>query len=70
MAKNEGTRRIIVAGKLIMLVGVTLGVIAALLLLGTSGVLVAGMIAFNVVALGGVVWIAGWIIKGFIEPDA
>jgi hypothetical protein len=65
MARNEGVRRIMTTGKVIMLIGVTLGVA-----LGLMAYLVWGITtALYVAALGGLVWAAGWIVQGFIQAD-
>jgi hypothetical protein len=75
MAKKEGVRRIVMTGKLIVLIGITLGVLSAVMMFGLREVLdmfvLYGMsIAVRVAALGGLVWAAGWIAEGFIRPDA
>ena len=72
MAKNEGVRRIMLTGKLIMLTGVTLVVVTYLVLfkfpeLGSLLVLLGAPLP--VLAFGGLVWAAGWILQGFNHPD-
>ena len=74
MAKSEGVRRIMLTGKLIILIGITLGVMAYVVLVSfpqllTSGILIGAPIAIYVAALGGLVWAAGWIVQGFSQPD-
>ena len=68
MAKSEGARRIMMVGMAIVLIGVTLGVLAGFLLSG-SEILVVGMFVLYIAGLGGLVWVAGWIVQGFfIDP--
>ena len=69
MAKSEGVRRIMMVGKVIVLIGVTLGVLAGLLFFGSPGILLGGTIAMYVAAFGALVWAAGWVIQGFTQPD-
>ena len=69
MAKSEGIRRIMMVGKVIVLIGVTLGVLTSLLFFGSPGILVGGTIALYIAGLGTLVWAAGWVIKGFVQPD-
>lgn len=73
MAKSEGARRIIITGKVIILIGITLGVMTWVILFNfpqllTAGILIAGP-ALYVAALGGLVWAVGWIVQGFNQPD-
>ena len=64
MAKTEGIRRIIVAGRQIILIGITIGV------LGSWGLGLPGfLLGIGVVVFGAVVWTAGWIVAGFTNPD-
>ena len=78
MAKEEGVRRIVMTGKLIVLIGITLGLLSVVLMLGfpdifrvfaDSSVRIAVSIALRVAAFGGLVWAAGWIAEGFTRPD-
>lgn len=78
MAKKEGVRRIVMTGKLIVLIGITLGVLSVVMVFGLREmldifqyppVLFGVSIALRVAALGGLVWAAGWIAGGFIGPD-
>jgi hypothetical protein len=75
MAKKEGVRRIVMTGKLIVLIGITLGVLSVVMMFGlrdiflNPGVLFGISIALRVAALGGLVWAAGWIAEGFTRPD-
>jgi hypothetical protein len=72
MAKNEGVRRIMLTGKLIVLIGITLAVVFYVALskfpelLSLLALLGAPL---PVVAFGGLVWAAGWILQGFNQPD-
>jgi hypothetical protein len=74
MAKKEGVRRIVITGRLIVLIGITLGVLYTLLAFRGmslySAVLYGASIAIRVVVFGGLVWVAGWIAEGFTSPDA
>lgn len=65
MAKSEGVRRIMLTGKLIILIGVTLGVVTYFVL----GILIGASIAIRIAALGGLVCAAGWIVQGFSQQD-
>jgi len=66
MAKSEGATRIIFVGKAIILIGLTLGVLAGFFF---GNGLVGGMFALYIAGLGGLVWVAGWIVQGFfIDP--
>jgi hypothetical protein len=80
MAKTEGVRRIVMTGKLIVLIGITLGVLAIVMIFGLRDtfaldpflrdvVLFGASMAPRVVALGGLVWAAGWIAEGFSQPN-
>jgi hypothetical protein len=75
MAKKEGVRRIVMTGKLIVLIGITLGVLSVVSMFGrqdmffSPAILIGGSIALRVGALGGLVWAAGWIGEGFTQPD-
>ena len=78
----EGARRMQVVGKTITFVGIglmLLGLLAALVLatLGTARLPVgiepaAGMlimvVGFWPLLFGGLLWIAGWILEGFVKP--
>jgi len=76
MAKQEGVRRIVMTGKLIVLIGITLGVLSVVTLFAPRELffypvlLEAVSIALRVAALGGLVWAAGWIADGFTTPDS
>ena len=76
MAKKEGIRRIVMVGKLIVSMGITLAVLSFLITFKLAeiflnpSVLIGGSIALHVTAFGGLVWAAGWIAEGFAEPDA
>ena len=52
-------------GKLIILIGVTLGVVTYFVL----GILIGASIAIRIAALGGLVCAAGWIVQGFSQQD-
>lgn len=74
MARNEGVRRIMMTGKLIVLIGITLA--ALFLVIMMFGLeerflsppnLLLGFLALRVVALGALVSAAGWIAQGFIQ---
>ena len=59
-----GARRIMLTGKLIILIGITVGVMTYVVLFGfpqllTSGILIGAPIAIYAAALGGLVWAAG-----------
>ena len=70
MARKEGVRRIVTTGKLILSIGMTLGVLSAVMMYIQYPAAVYGVsIAFRVAALGGLVWAAGWIADGFTTPD-
>ena len=61
-------------GKLIILIGITLGMMTYVVLFGfprvlSSGILIGAPIAFYVAGLGGLVWAVGWIVQGFNQPD-
>ncbi|MGC1451877.1 MAG: hypothetical protein WA830_17755 [Candidatus Sulfotelmatobacter sp.] len=62
MAKTEGIRRIALAGKLILLIGITLGVLGYFV-----PVLIFGLV---LLPLGACLDIAGWIVDGFSQPDS
>jgi hypothetical protein len=76
MAKKEGVRRIVITGRLIVLIGVALGVLSVLMMFVPlymfryPGAVYGVPVAFRVAALGGLVWAAGWIADGFTSPDA
>jgi hypothetical protein len=78
MAKQEGIRRIVMTGKLIVLIGIVLGVLYVVtitMFARGGGFLYPGVvggvsIALQIAALGGLVWAAGWIADGFAGPDA
>jgi len=73
MAKTDGTRRIIVTGKVIILIGITLGVMTWVIVFNVPQLLTAEILiavpALSVAALGGLVWGVGWILQGFNQPD-
>ena len=71
MAKKEGVRRIVLTGKLILLIGITLGMLSVGLQATflNGALLIGGPIGLRVAALGGLVWAAGWIAEGFTWPD-
>ena len=64
MARDEGVRRIMLTGKLIMLIGLTVGVLTGI---ATHALLVGVLVALNVVVLGALVWAAGWVVEGFMR---
>lgn len=72
MAKNEGARRIMLTGKLIALIGITLAAVFYIVfskvpeLLNLLTLLAAPL---PVLAFGGLVWAAGWILQGFNQLD-
>jgi hypothetical protein len=66
-AKSEGARRIRIVGKVIALIGVTIGVLGGVLLWRQPEILVIGMIALYGVGFGALVWAAGWIVQGFLS---
>jgi hypothetical protein len=75
MAKKEGVRRIVIIGRLIVLIGVALGVLYFVAVFAFRDmlrypVLYGVSIALQVAAFGGLVWAAGWIAEGFTSPDA
>jgi hypothetical protein len=63
MAKREGIRRMTLAGRLVMLVGLTCTILAYV----GMGVLIFGLV---LVPIGGLLWLAGWIVDGFNQPDS
>jgi hypothetical protein len=67
--EKEGVRRIVTTGKLIVLIGITLGVLSVVVTFGHPEVLIGVSISLWVTALGGLVWAAGWIAEGFTRPD-
>jgi hypothetical protein len=75
MAKKEGVRRVVMTGKLIVLIGITLGVLSVVSMFFrqdfffSPAILIGGSITLRVGALGGLVWAAGWIAEGFTQPD-
>jgi hypothetical protein len=73
MAREEGVLRIVKTGKLIVLIGIVLGVLSAVAVtVSVRAYRYLGAvfgIAFRVAALGGLVWGAGWIAQGFTRPD-
>jgi hypothetical protein len=75
MAKQEGVRRVVMTGKLIVLIGIALGVLSVLTVYASRnmflypGLFYGLSIALRVAALGGLVWAAGWIADGFTRPD-
>ena len=75
MATNEGLRRVVIMGKLIVLVGITLSTLCAVTIFGFGNmfqypiVLDGVAVGLRVAALGGLVWAAGWIAQGFTRPD-
>jgi hypothetical protein len=62
MSTSEGIRRIVVAGRLIVLTGATLCALAY------ATPLPLAILGIEVMAFGGAVWLAGWIIEGFTQP--
>ena len=59
-------------GKLIMLIGITLAVMAYIVMFSFPAMLDLLVLIgapIPVVALGGLVWAAGWIMQGFNQPD-
>jgi hypothetical protein len=76
MAKREGVRRIVLAGRLILLIGITCGVLGSLgmwVFVGIGLVNLGGMLAAVAVVLvpiGASLWVVGWIVDGFSQPDA
>jgi hypothetical protein len=62
VAISEGIRRIVVAGRLIILIGATLCALAY------ATPLPLAILGMEVMVFGGVVWLAGWIIEGFTQP--
>jgi hypothetical protein len=74
MAKKEGVWRIVITGRLIVLLGITLGALYTIMAFRGmslySAVLYGASVAVRVVAFGGLVWVAGWIAEGFTSPDA
>jgi len=72
MAKKEGVRRIVMTGRLIVLIGIALGVLLMFVtpyMFRYSGAMYGVSVAFRVAALGGVVWATGWIADGFTRAD-
>ena len=71
MAKNEGVRRIMWTGKLIVLIGITLAAVFYMVLSKFPELLNLVLLGapLPVVAFGGLVWAAGWILHGFNQPD-
>jgi len=71
MAKQEGVRRIVMTGKLIVLIGITPGVQVVVTMFSFRelffypGMLEGVSIALRVAVLGGLVWAVGWIADGF-----
>jgi hypothetical protein len=76
MARKESVRRIVITGRLIVLIGIALGVLYVATIFAFrgmflySGVLYGVSIPLRVAAFGGLVWAAGWIAEGFTSPDA
>ena len=74
-AKKEGIRRIVIIGKLIVSIGITLAVLSFVSMFRLAEIflnpslLIGGSIALQVTAFGGLVWAAGWIAEGFTPPD-
>lgn len=62
MAIIEGIRRIMIAGRLIVLTGATLCALAY------ATPLPLAIPGIEVMVFGGAVWLAGWIIEGFTQP--
>jgi len=74
MAKIEGVRRIMITGKVIALVGSAFAVLTWILLYSIMEgrialIMLLGWLSYPL-ALGGLVWAAGWITQGFLHPDA
>lgn len=75
MAKQEGIRRVVITGKLIVLIGVALGLLSVITMFSPRNmffypVLMYGApLALPVAGFGGLVWAAGWIADGFFESD-
>ena len=69
MAHVEGARRVKIAGKLVALLGCTLTTLFWIPATNEMGVGPAfGILFFWLLpslALGGIIWIAGWMIEGF-----
>lgn len=65
----------VMTGKMIVLIGITLGVLSLGTMFGLpdmfryTAVLFGISTALRVAALGGLVWAAGWIAEGFSRPD-
>jgi hypothetical protein len=66
MDKHEGARRITMLVKFIMLIGLTVGVALGM----TFGMILGIMSSVYIIAFGGIVWAAGWIIQGFNRPNS
>lgn len=73
MAKQEGVRRIVIIGKLIVLIGITLSTLSVVMVFGFRDMfpylIALAPIGLEVAAFGALVWAAGWIAQGFTRPD-
>jgi hypothetical protein len=77
MAKREGIRRIILAGRLLMVVGIALAalgyfVLPAAVFVGGAMIPIGAIAEFGLrlIPIGAATWLAGWIIDGFGLPDS
>jgi hypothetical protein len=61
MAKREAVRKMIVAGQTLVFAGIIFGILT----FGSRKT----EFAIGVVALGELLWVAGWVLRGFRHPD-